>query len=90
MIGTGTTISLKANDSKEELQLFTIIIYGDVNGDGNIYATDYVKIKNKIMGASSLNGVYERAADVNKDGTISPADYVKVKNHIMKVSSITL
>ena len=42
------------------------------------------------MGASSLNGVYERAADVNKDGTISPADYVKVKNHIMKVSSITL
>ena len=82
-IGTGMTITI---DGKT----YTVVKYGDVSGDGAITPSDYVKIKNKIMGASSLNGAYERAADVNKDGTISPADYVKVKNHIMKVSSITL
>lgn len=82
-IGTGMTITI---DGKT----YTVVKYGDVNGDGAITPSDYVKIKNKIMGASSLNGAYERAADVNKDGTISPADYVKVKNHIMQVSSITL
>ena len=82
-IGTGMTITI---DGKT----YTAVKYGDVNGDGTITPSDYVKIKNKIMGASSLNGAYERAADVNKDGTISPADYVKVKNHIMQVSSITL
>lgn len=82
-IGTGMTITI---DGKT----YVAVKYGDVNGDGAITPSDYVKIKNKIMGASSLNGAYERAADVNKDGTISPADYVKVKNHIMQVSSITL
>ena len=82
-IGTGMTITI---DGKT----YTVVKYGDVSGDGAITPSDYVKIKNKIMGASSLNGAYERAADVNKDGIISPADYVKVKNHIMKVSSITL
>ena len=29
---------------------YTVVIKGDVNGDGEIYATDYVKVKNHIMG----------------------------------------
>ena len=29
----------------------TIVINGDVDGDGKILATDYVAIKNHIMGA---------------------------------------
>ena len=89
LIGTGTTISLKANDSKEELQLFTIIIYGDVNGDGNIYATDYVKIKNHIMEVESLNGACIEAADVDHDGNIYATDYVKIKNYIMQSGEIS-
>ena len=89
LIGTGTTISLKANDSKEELQLFTIIIYGDVNGDGNIYATDYVKIKNHIMEVESLSGACIEAADADHDGNIYATDYVKIKNYIMQSGEIS-
>ena len=55
----------------------------DVNNDGNITASDYVLIKNHIMGSTSLNDTAKSAADVNRDGTISASDYVLVKNYIM-------
>ena len=56
---------------------------GDVNNDGGITASDYVLIKNHIMGTNILSGAAQSAADVNKDGTISASDYVLVKNYIM-------
>lgn len=69
---------------------YSVALLGDVNGDGNITPADYVKIKNNIMGTTSLEGAFKKAADVNGDGNITPADYVKVKNHIMNVSQITI
>ncbi|WP_455791948.1 dockerin type I domain-containing protein [Amedibacillus sp. YH-ame10] len=59
------------------------MIPGDVNGDGTITPADYVKVKNHIMGKSTLTGDSLKAADMNGDGTITPADYVKIKNSIM-------
>ena len=60
-----------------------IVLKGDVNGDGQITPSDYVKIKNHIMGSSLLSGRALEAADANGDGKVTPADYVKVKNIIM-------
>ena len=73
------------NETKE----YEVVIYGDVTGDGVIKATDYVKIKNYIMGNSSLSGVYKEAADINKDGNVKATDYVKIKNHIMGTDNIS-
>lgn len=89
LIGTGTTISLVSKDSREEIQTFTVIIYGDVNGDGKIYATDYVKIKNHIMDVEKIKGACLEAADVNHDGKIYATDYVKIKNYIMGTGDIS-
>ena len=89
LVGTGTTINLVTKDTKDIIQTYTVIIYGDVNGDGKIYATDYVKIKNHIMDISKLNGVPMIAADVNRDGNIYATDYVKVKMHIMGSGKIS-
>ena len=66
---------------------YKAIVYGDADGDGRISAVDYVKIKNYIMGSSSLSGAYKIAADVNRDGNISAVDYVNIKNYIMGNSS---
>ena len=81
----GTGAKIKLNDKE-----YNLVMLGDVNGDGNVTPADYVKVKNKIMGVTSLEIVNEKSADVNKDGNITPADYVKIKNHIMNVSKITL
>ena len=62
---------------------YTVVIKGDVNGDGAIYATDYVKIRNHIMKGTNLYGAYLLAADVNNDGNVYATDYVKIRNYIM-------
>ena len=58
---------------------------GDVNKDVKISASDYVLIKNCIMGTISLDDTAKKAADVNGDGKISASDYVLVKNYIMGI-----
>ncbi len=64
---------------------YTIVIKGDVDGDGYIGATDYVKIKNYIMekSGSELNVSQSLAADADGNGEIGATDYVKIKNSIM-------
>lgn len=81
--GTGSKIKLSG-------KTYTLVMLGDVSGDGKISATDYVKIKNRIMGTNTLSSAYKEAADASRDGKISATDYVKVKNQIMGSSSITL
>ncbi len=80
IIATGMKFTLTFN---QQDYTYTIVIKGDVNGDGQIYATDYVKVKNHIMGKSRLSGPYLIAADINEDAKIYATDYVQIKNHIM-------
>ena len=65
------------------------MIYGDVNGDGNINAVDYVQVKNNILGSYKLSGVYKAAADVDRDGKITAVDYVQIKNSILGTYKIS-
>ena len=88
LIGTGTKATISEKEHGIVLEEYECIVYGDINGDGNITPADYVKIKNHIMNVNKLQNVYKTAADVSRDGNITPADYVRVKNHIMKVSEI--
>jgi len=55
----------------------TIVVTGDVNGDGRITITDVVKLQNKVAGASSLTGAYALAGDINGDGKITITDVVQ-------------
>lgn len=84
-VGTGYIIT-----NKDTNETNTIIVKGDVNGDGEIKATDYMRIKNHIMGTSTLTNEELSAADVNNDDTIKATDYMKIKNYIMNASSITI
>lgn len=88
-VGTGNKVVLK--DAAGTVKAaYTVLIYGDANGDGNIYATDYRIIKNQIMGDSQLLfDLYAKAADVDRDGNVYATDYRLIKNHIMEVSVIS-
>lgn len=85
-ISTGDKATITVDS---ETKSYEIIIYGDVNGDGKISAVDYVRIKNNIMGTSTLSGAYKEAADVDKNGKVSAVDYVKIKNKIMGTGTIS-
>lgn len=84
-VATGMTFGILI-DNKEHN--YTIIIKGDVDGDGKIFATDYVRIRNHIMGKSSLSKVALKAADVNNDNKVFATDYVKIRNYIMGKGNI--
>lgn len=80
LVATGLKLTLAWNSQE---YTYTIVIKGDVNGDGYIYATDYVKVRNHIMGKGTLTGPYLLAADIDNDKNIYATDYVQIKNHIM-------
>ena len=72
---------------------YIIAVLGDVNGDGEVKSTDYMKIKSYIMGDAVLSDVQKLAADVNGDGEVKSTDYMKIKSFIMgdaKISAKTV
>ena len=87
--GTGATVNVK-NTSGTVVDTYTVIIFGDVNGDGSVTASDYSMIKNYTMGVAFETGVALIAADC-VDATIvaSPkvtaSDYSAVKSSTMGV-----
>ncbi len=83
IVGTGWTITTGG-------KTYTIVVKGDTNGDGEVKATDYMRIKNLIMGTSTLTDAQKKAADVNNDGEVKATDYMKIKNFIMGTSNITI
>lgn len=87
IVGTGTKINFK-NANGDIVYTYTLLIYGDVDGDGEILASDYVIIKNHIMNDGGITGIKIKAADVNGDGEILANDYVVIKNHIMNDGGI--
>lgn len=56
---------------------------GDVNGNGQLDASDYVLVKNHIMGKSTLSDNQTKVGDVNGNGQIDASDYVLIKKKIM-------
>lgn len=79
--GTGAKVQLLKSNG-ELYKEYTLIIFGDVNGDGAVSAADYGAVKNVVLG-STLSGVYAFAADVNGDSAISAADYGAIKNCVL-------
>ena len=84
-IASGDTINIKTDREEKK---YTIIIYGDVNGDGKITATDYMMIKNDIMDIKKLTELEKICADVSRDGNITASDYMMIKNDIMDIKPI--
>lgn len=88
VVATGDTVTIYRNDGTQYAK-WTVLLYGDVNGDGAISNSDRIKIRNHILGTNKLTGVYFTAGDVNKDGQVSNADRIKVRNHILGTTPIT-
>ena len=81
-IGTGCKVKLVFEDTV--LDELTIIVRGDLNGDGDITTADYVKMKNYILKKVNFNEKEMLAGDLTQSSSIGTTDYVKLKNYILK------
>ena len=87
-LGTGSVITVTDKDNKTKYS-YTVVVYGDVNGDGGITSSDYITIKNYIMGKTKLSNIKLKGADTNKTGNVNSADYIMIKNYIMGKTNIS-
>ncbi len=58
---------------------FTTVSSGDVDGNGEINATDYLRIKQAFLGNHTFEEAEELAADMNNDGEVNTTDYLLIK-----------
>ena len=62
-----------------EKQEYTLIVKGDIDGNGEITLTDLAKMKLHCIGKELLEGNALKAADVNETDTITITDLARLK-----------
>ena len=81
-VGTGTLV--KVYDEAGVLcDVYTVVIYGDVNGDGVIDDLDFLRILKTVMGYSEQTGVYAISADINRNGMVDDIDFLRMLKYVM-------
>ncbi len=86
-IATGDTVYIY--DLNNEVKMnFTVVIYGDADGDGDVTAFDLLKLRKHILKISVLDGAYVKAADADHDNSVMAFDMLKMRKHILKLSVI--
>lgn len=95
-LGTGTKVSLIDNITGITQCTYTIVIYGDVNGDGSIDGIDAGRIVDYenyvIVWAPITQAAYIKAGDLNGDGQVDGIDAgiaVDTENYIVTLNQST-
>ena len=78
VVGTGCKIQLK--DANALIDEVTIVVNGDVNGDGAVDGFDAIEVGLATNGAHTIENEYAVAADITGDGEMSSADYAYLVN----------
>ncbi len=87
LVGTGDILSVTQNGETVE---YSIVIKGDVNGDGKLSANDYFMVKRAVLGLYEFDEVSLNAALVsNPDATqLKTADYLILKRAALGFAEI--
>ena len=94
--GTGTVINVYNNETDELVESFTIVIFGDLNGDSYVTATDWSMAEDEVAyytewsdeTSSDYCAYRVMAADFDKNGVIMPADAASISNATLGLSEI--
>ena len=71
---TGMVLATFSNTNGRCYKAKFVVLFGDVDGDGEIKISDSIAILKHISGQKTLTGAALLAADVNHDGVIDEAD----------------
>ena len=75
IVGTGAILEVKSGN---KTQTFTLIVKGDVNGDGKADMLDITTINQYRLNKASLEEIYLKAGDVTEDGKVDLYDILKI------------
>ena len=78
------------NKSEEIIQEYTIIIYGDINGDGKINSTDLLKLQRHILEIEQLDIYSQKAGNIAKNGKKPTSlDLLLIQRDVLGLQKIT-
>ncbi len=75
ILGTGWQIIFTGNEKEN---VYTVIIKGDITGEGNVNSRDYSLLADYILGTAQPDDIHKIAADINDDETISISDFYSI------------
>jgi len=94
--GTGTKVELIDNETNEVLKAYTVVIFGDVNGDANIDSSDAALITDfenfAVAWTLPNDAAYLKAADLSGDGNVDSSDAALVtdaENFTVAIDQVT-
>jgi hypothetical protein len=86
IIGTGVKVRVTSGANVTDL---SIVLKGDIDGDGIIGVFDLALIKGKLLSLNSLTGSYKRAADFYSTNSITISNLLLLKKHCVGISTIS-
>ena len=88
-LATGDVLRIFDSAGQVVKKEYSVIIFGDVTGDGAVDALDLVYVKRHIWNISKLTGLFKQAGGAaHTGGDIGPLDLVYVKRHVWGISEI--
>lgn len=89
--GTGAKLNLYSDNSKATLvKSYTLVIIGDVNGDGTVTADDSTEMQLCAVGRAIFSDAATLAGDINYDGVITADDSTEAQLYSVGRSTIDL
>lgn len=87
-VGTDSTVTVTYADNT--VKVYTVVVYGDINGDGNITSSDISAIQSAIVSGDTdqFTNAQSLAANVNEDRRINSTDTALIKRAV--IGAITI
>ena len=93
--GTGAKVEVYDNaDTSAPVEVFYIVIYGDINGDSAVNSADNTIVEDEVLFATSWSRgdtkdeLMVMAADLNKDGKVKQGDADSIMNSALGIAKI--
>lgn len=76
VVGTGDTFTSNGQE-------YTVVVYGDVDGNGKINSTDALQLEKHITGIEKLDAVQQEAADIVNNAKLNSTDSLTIKKYVV-------
>jgi beta-N-acetylglucosaminidase len=85
LMATGDTLVIIDEEGESN---YTIIIKGDIDGDGIIGTIDYLIYRKALLNVYEMNNLEKKAAEINGEKDISTLGYLHLRKYLLEIGNI--